>query len=80
MWAFSSGREIRPFWAAGHIDPLPNERFSKEEQVSRTLILVGAAGMAASLLIASRISSGWILFWLAFAAVLGFGIGVRGKA
>lgn len=47
--------------------------------MSRTLILVGAAGMAASLLIASRISSGWIVFWLAFAAVLGFGIGVRGE-
>lgn len=52
--------------------------FSEEEQASRTLILVGAAGMAASLLVASRISSGWIVFWLAFAAVLGFGIGVRG--
>lgn len=79
MRAFSAGREIRPVRAAGHIDPLPNERFPKEEQVSRTLILVGAAGMAASLLIASRISSGWIVFWIAFAAVLGFGIGVRGE-
>ncbi|WP_291290380.1 hypothetical protein [Enorma sp.] len=47
---------------------------------STGIICVGAAGMAASILIASRISSGWILFWLAFAAVLGFGIGVRGKA
>ena len=46
---------------------------------SKTLICVGAMGMAASLLIASRISSGWLLFWLAFASVLGFGIGVRGK-
>lgn len=80
MRAFSAGREIRPVRAAGHIDPLPNERFPKEEQVSSALILVGAAGMVASVLIASRISSGWILFWLAFTAVLGFGIGVRGKA
>lgn len=79
MRAFSAGREIRPVRAAGHIDPLTNERFPKEEQVSRTLILVGAAGMAASLLVASRISSGWIVSWLAFAAVLGFGIGVRGE-
>lgn len=47
---------------------------------SKALICVGAMGMAASLLIASRLSSGWLLFWLAFAAVLGFGIGVRGKA
>ncbi len=47
---------------------------------STGIICVGAAGMAASILIASRISSGWILFWLAFTAVLGFGIGVRGKA
>lgn len=48
--------------------------------MSKTLICVGAIGMAASLLIAPRISSGWLLFWLAFAAVLGFGIGVRWKA
>ena len=47
--------------------------------MSSALILVGASGMAASLLIASRISSGWLLFWLAFAAVLGFGIGMRGR-
>lgn len=47
--------------------------------MSKTIVSVGAAGMVASLLIASRISSGWILFWLAFTAVLGFGIGVRGK-
>lgn len=80
MRAFSAGREIRPVRAAGHIDPLPNERFPKEEQVSSALILVGAAGMVASVLIASRISSGWILFWLAFAAVLGFGIGARRRA
>ena len=79
MRAFSTAREIRPSWAAGHIDSLPNERFPKEEQVSSALILVGASGMAASLLIASRISSGWLLFWLAFAAVLGFGIGMRGR-
>ena len=48
--------------------------------MSNTLICVGVMGMAASLLIASRISSGWLLFWLAFATVLGFGIGVRGRA
>ena len=48
--------------------------------MSNTLICVGVMGMAASLLIASRISSGWLLFWLAFAAVLGFGIGVRGRS
>lgn len=79
MRAFSAGREIRPVRAAGHIDPLPNERFLEEEQVSSALILVGAAGMVASVLIASCISSGWLLLWLAFAAVLGFGIGVRGE-
>ena len=80
MRAFSTAREIRPARAAGRIDPLLNKRFSKEEQVSMTLILVGAAGMAASILIASRLNSGWLLTWLFFAFVLGFGIGVRGKA
>ena len=43
-----------------------------------TLILVGSIGMVASLLVASHISSGWLVFWFAFAAVLGFGIGARG--
>lgn len=80
MRAFSAAREICPARAAGHVDPLPNKRFPEEDQVDRTLILVGAAGMAASLLIASRLSSGWLLTWLFFASVLGFGIGVRGKA
>ena len=47
---------------------------------STGIICIGVAGMVASILIASRISSGWLPFWLAFTAVLGFGIGVRGKA
>ena len=47
---------------------------------SNTLICVGAAGMIGSVLFASNLSSGWVLFWGFFAAVLGFGIGVRGKA
>lgn len=79
MRPFFRAREIRPVRAAGHIDQLPNKRFSKEEQVGRRLILIGAAGMAASILIASRISSGWMLAWFLFASVLGFGIGVRWK-
>lgn len=47
---------------------------------STAVICAGAAGMAASLLCASRENPAWLLPWLAFAAVLGFGIGVRWKA
>lgn len=48
--------------------------------MSKAIICVGAVGMAASLLFASRENPAWVLPWLAFAAVLGFGIGIRWKA
>lgn len=46
---------------------------------AKTLIAFGALGMVASLLIASRISSGWVITWLVSAAALAFGIGIRGE-
>ena len=46
---------------------------------AKTLIAVGAVGMVASILIASQISSGWVITWLVSAAALGFGIAIRGE-
>ena len=51
----------------------------KTVSAPKALIVLGAVGMAGSALIASRLSSGWVLFWLGSAFALGFGIGMRDK-
>lgn len=44
----------------------------------RLLIIIGTAGMVASLLSASQLSAGWVPFWLGSAFALGFGLGMGG--
>ena len=51
----------------------------KTVSTPKTLIVLGAVGMAGSALIASPQGCVWVFFWLASVFALGFGIGMRGR-
>lgn len=51
----------------------------KTMSAPKTLIVLGAIGMAGSALIASPQGCAWVFFWLASVFALGFGIGMRDK-